>query len=649
MTIVLSSGHLGSYVYGRHLSLRVFTGTYDRKDGEPLANGLNPTERTIIVGVSFVVAVVITIVLSNTGLPLTPVGGAVFAIPLVFGAVALHTRGALLLSTGTAAATILLLALLGERSLPSFAFLFVLDVAAGGLLGLINQRRSQQRAKWRHAKTLKAHYDEEMFSSALNMFHFIDREGTVLRRNEASRTAIGHVTKRTIQLAEYVHPEDIDALKTELIRLFERGEIRGAKIRYTTQDRKSFPVELRGTRLSDRLALIEARDCTKESELERRMMETEARYRILIEKAVDTLDSGIIITDQRQEVLWANATVGRFFGIDRERLIGVEAKRARSRYVGAFENAQSISAVMEDANANVERIESMTCHVRPTLGRDERILEYRSLPIDTESGRSKGRIDHFIDITELKTLEESLLEKTRNLEKSNEKLEEFSHVVSHDLKEPLRTIETFSGFLLEDYEDKLDEEGVDYLNTLKRTSARMRQLIGDLLDLASIHMESSSFGRLNTQRILEEIQEDLHVRLRGVNLQVADDLPPVRGNKVRISELFSNLIVNAIKYNDKALPTLRVGWKNESRGNGLVTFFVEDNGIGIETRYQERIFGIFEKLNPREDIEGTGAGLAICKRIVEEHGGEIRVESEVGKGSTFYFTIPKAREVESNA
>jgi light-regulated signal transduction histidine kinase (bacteriophytochrome) len=221
--------------------------------------------------------------------------------------------------------------------------------------------------------------------------------------------------------------------------------------------------------------------------------------------------------------------------------------------------------------------------------------------------------------------------------------------VSHDLKEPLRTIEAFSGFLLEDYHDKLDEEGVDYLNTLKRTSGRMRQLINDLLSLASIHMDTASFERINTQRVLEEVQEDLEVRLQGVNLQVADDLPPVKGSKVRIHELFSNLIVNAIKYNDKALPTVRVGWQKEARNDGTVTFFVEDNGIGIEERYQERIFGIFEKLNPREDVEGTGAGLAICKRIVEEHGGKIWVNSEVGKGSTFFFTIPRAREVESNA
>jgi PAS domain S-box-containing protein len=526
--------------------------------------------------------------------------------------------------------------------------LFAGDLALGAFLGWLNQRKQNRQSRWRHAKALKERHDKETFEPALNIFHFIDREGSVLRRNEASRSAIGHRTKRTLQISEYIHPEDVDRMKAELIRLFEREEIRGVKIRFISEERKAFPVELRGTRIGERLAVLEARDRSREDELERRMMETEARYRILIEKAMDSLDSGIIITDQRQEVLWANATVGRFFGIDRDRLIGVDAKRARSRYVGVFEEAQAFSDAVERAVNAGERIDSMTCHVRPTLGREERVLEYRSISIEADRGRS-GRIDHFIDVTEIKQLETNLRETLENLEKTNEKLEEFSHVVSHDLKEPLRTIETFSGFLLEDYREKLDEEGVDYLNTLKRTSARMRQLINDLLSLASIHMDMKSFERINTQRVLEEIQEDLEVRLQGVNLQVADDLPPVKGNKTRISELFSNLIVNAIKYNDKALPTVRVGWQRETKNGGPVTFFVEDNGIGIETRYQERVFGIFEKLNPREDVEGTGAGLAICKRIVEEHGGRIWVNSEVGKGSTFYFTIPRAREVESNA
>ena len=617
-----------------------------------MANGLNPTERTILVGVSSIVALVIGIVLHRTGVPPVPLTFlvyAAFAFPLVFGAQALRRRGALFLAGGLSAVGVGLLLFFGIRSPVSIALLPILYLAIGFGLGWNSERRGARRAAWNPPRSLKDRQDEEVFEPAFNILHFVDRDGSVKRRNEASRAAIGHPTKQTLLLTEYVHPSEIAKMKAELIRLFDRGEIRGIETRFVAEDRTAFPVEVRGTRLDDRTAVIEARNRSKEAELERQLMETEARYRRLIEEAVDTLDSGIILTDRKREVIWANATIGRFFGIDRDRLIGVDAKRALSRYVGAFEDAQALSQVIEEAIDKGERIDSMTCCVRPTLGREERVLEYRSIPIETERYKG-GRIDHYIDITELKRLENSLREESENLERSNEKLEEFSHVVSHDLKEPLRTVETFSGFLLEDYEDRLDEEGVDYLQTLRRTSARMRQLINDLLSLSSIHMDTRSFERINTQRLLDEIREDLDARLQGVNLQVADGLPTVKGSTVRIRELFSNLITNAIKYNDKALPMVRIGWQaQEPSANGMATFYVEDNGIGIESRYQQRIFGIFQKLHPREDYEGTGAGLAICKRIVEEHGGKIWVNSEVGRGSTFFFTIPRAREVETNA
>jgi PAS domain S-box-containing protein len=614
-----------------------------------LANGLNTTERTIISSVLYVVALVVSLVMDQMGVSLAPIVFIAFAVPFLFATRPLHLRGALLVALGISFTGLGLLLLYDRHSiLPILAFPIVY-MAVGALIGWLNERRQAKRAMWKQPSSLKDRYDEELFEPALNILHFVDREGNVVRRNEASRAAIGYPTRRALQMTEYVHPSETTKIKSELIRLFDRGELRSVETRFISEDRKSFPVELRGTRINERIAVMEAHDRSKEAELQRQIMETEAPHRRLIEDSIDTLDSGIILTDRKREVIWANATIGEFFGIDRERLIGVDAKRALSRYVGAFEEAQTLAKVMEQAIDSGERIESIMCHVRPTLSRSERILEYRSIPIETDRYKG-GRIDHYIDITDLKKLEDSLLEKTRNLERSNEKLEEFSHVVSHDLKEPLRTVETFSGFLLEDYKDKLDEEGADYLETLKRTSARMRQLINDLLSLASIHMDTKSFERINTQRMLEDIREDLEIRLRGVNLQVDNDLPPVLGSRVRLGELFSNLIINSIKYNDKALPTIRVGWKKATHtSNNSVTFFVADNGIGIEARYQERVFGIFEKLNPREDYEGTGAGLAICKRIVEEHGGTIWLESEVGKGSTFFFTIPRAREVETHA
>jgi signal transduction histidine kinase len=137
--------------------------------------------------------------------------------------------------------------------------------------------------------------------------------------------------------------------------------------------------------------------------------------------------------------------------------------------------------------------------------------------------------------------------------------------------------------------------------------------------------------------VVRERLEDLGSRLNGVTMKVAEDLPPVWGVPTMIGEVFANLVSNAVKFNDKALPEVEIGWKDGK--NGTYIFFVKDNGPGIESEWQEKIFGLFEKLDRNK--EGTGAGLAICKRIVEEHGGRMWVESEVGKGSTFYFTLPK--------
>ena len=617
-----------------------------------MANRLNPIERAIVVVVAYCIASLIVVVLYWAGFQPAWLIYCALAAPLLLGASSLRGGGGLALGLLTAAVGILIEASFGRMNgAITPALLLACNLSLGGGIGLIHHRRDRRRQSWRRARNLQVCHSDEIFENSLNVIHYIDKDGTVLKRNETSRGLLGHPTKRVLQVSEYVHPDEVEALKVELMRLFERGELRDAKLRFISQERRIIPVEIKATRVTERVAVMEAHDLRQRVELQRRLMETEARYRFLIEDAIDTLDSGIIITDRKRQVIWANETIGRFFGIDRDRLIGIDALRAFGRYVGVFEHADEVGRVLEDAIANGKRVDAYTCRVRPRIGQDERVLEYRAIPIETERYRG-GRIDHFIDITEIKRLEEGLRENTENLEKTLEKLEEFSHVVSHDLKEPLRTVEAFSGFLLEDYADRLDDEGVSYLNTLKKTSARMRQLINDLLALSSIHMDTASFERISVQRVLEEIQEDLEVRLKGVNLQMEEDLPEVMGSKIRIGELFSNLIVNAIKYNDKALPTVRIGWRSSVRPGGTHTFFVQDNGIGIEQRYQERIFGIFEKLNPRKDIEGTGAGLAICKRIVEEHGGEIWVESEVGKGSTFFFTIPRAAarsEVEVNA
>ena len=210
-------------------------------------------------------------------------------------------------------------------------------------------------------------------------------------------------------------------------------------------------------------------------------------------------------------------------------------------------------------------------------------------------------------------------------------------MVSHDLKAPLQTIEGYSQMLLEDYAETIEEDGIQRLKALSATSQRLRDRIEGLLTYSSIEVEEDSFRPVELGGLLQELREDLDYVLEDVELEIEESLPKVYGNRTLITELFNNLVSNAVKYNDKEMPKVEIG--SEERGSKHL-LWVSDNGQGMKDQYLEKIFQVFEKLNPRENPEGTGIGLALCKRIVEEHGGRIWAESEVGQGSTFYFTLP---------
>ena len=240
---------------------------------------------------------------------------------------------------------------------------------------------------------------------------------------------------------------------------------------------------------------------------------------------------------------------------------------------------------------------------------------------------------------DLKKAGDRLEEKIIEVERSNKELDDFTYVVSHDLKEPLRGIAAFSTFLSDKYKDRLDEQARHYIEVIKSSVDKMEVLIKDLLELSRISRWKKPPECIELSKLLNEIKEDLSLRLkeRKINLKVGK-LPSVKYEKIRISQLFTNLITNAIKYNDKQVPRIEVGCEKSS--DEEFRFYIRDNGKGIPEEYREKVFGLFQRLNP-DDQEGTGAGLTICKRIVESHGGKIWVESEVGKGSTFYFTVPE--------
>jgi PAS domain S-box-containing protein len=225
------------------------------------------------------------------------------------------------------------------------------------------------------------------------------------------------------------------------------------------------------------------------------------------------------------------------------------------------------------------------------------------------------------------------------LKTSNKELEQFAYVASHDLQEPLRMVASFSQLLESRYKDQIDEDADDYIEFIVEGANRMKKLIDDLLAFSRLNTEAKEFKLTDTNSALDDVLVNLNPTIMENNAQITHDpLPIIKVDSSQIRQLFQNLITNAIKFHGDEPPKIHIS--AEETGKEWL-FSVSDNGIGIDSNHLEKIFNVFNRLHTREEYEGTGIGLAICKRIVERHGGKIWVESEPGKGSTFYFTLSK--------
>ena len=236
---------------------------------------------------------------------------------------------------------------------------------------------------------------------------------------------------------------------------------------------------------------------------------------------------------------------------------------------------------------------------------------------------------------------EQLVRLNAELDERNRQLDSFAYVASHDLKEPLRGISNYSNFLLEDFADQLDDQGVNYLRTMMRLTERMETLLDSLLYYSRLSRGEIHSRRVDLNAAIQDAQEMLIARIQesGAQIVIPRPLPEVYGDADRLGEVFSNLISNAIKYTDQPPAEIEIGWQAGELDSPTV-FYVRDNGIGIALEHQQLIFQIFKRLHGREDYGGgVGAGLTIVRKIIERHGGRIWVDSRPGHGTTFSFTL----------
>ncbi len=343
---------------------------------------------------------------------------------------------------------------------------------------------------------------------------------------------------------------------------------------------------------------------------------------------IANMNLGLIEVNLDDEVLMINNSFELLSGYTEEELLGKKAKEILLTPASQKQLTQENNDRLSGASNSYE-VQAIT-----KSGELKHWL-ISGAPNYNLNGKVIGSIGIHLDITELKSLEiqkENLLKK---LEKSNDELQEYAHVVSHDLKSPLRSINALVNWIKDDNEDVFTKETKSHLEMIDTTLEKMEQLISDVLEYSSVGSENAPREKVNLQEVLADIETLLHCP-EHITLNIHPDLPTVNGDKVKLQQLFQNLMSNAIRYCDKEKGLIEVGF---TENKTHYTFTVKDNGIGIPKEYHDKIFKIFQSLNNHKD--STGIGLSIVKKIVDLYKGSIWLESIVGEGTTFFFTLQK--------
>lgn len=347
--------------------------------------------------------------------------------------------------------------------------------------------------------------------------------------------------------------------------------------------------------------------------------------------AVEQSTSIVIITNTEGIIDYVNPKFTEVTGYTREEVIGKNPRILKSHQTGN----EVYKALWETIVSGQEWYGEL--HNRKKNG-DTYWAQASISPIKN----SEGVITHYLgvqeDITARKEAETALKSYATELERSNEDLQQFAYVASHDLQEPLRMITSYLTLLERRYRNKLDADADEFIGYAVNGAKRMKQLIQDLLEYSRVGTHGKPFAPTDFEELLKKVLNNLEVSIIENQAQITHDkLPVLLADEFQISQLFQNLIANSIKFRSEQPPEIHIG---SERQNGKWLFSVRDNGIGIDKQYSKRIFVIFQRLHTNSQYPGTGIGLALCKKIVERHGGKIWIRSKPGEGATFYFTIP---------
>jgi len=398
------------------------------------------------------------------------------------------------------------------------------------------------------------------------------------------------------------------------------------------KDGSEFPIEMMLSPLTSTegyLVTAAIRDISVRRAAERHLFQMEERYRGLLEAAPDAM----VVVDQVGEIVLLNLQAEKQFGYSRDELLGqpvtnIIPEGFAERLI-ADDLRSAAGARAQDIGTGIELL---------ALRKDGTLfpIEIMLSPLTSADGTLVTAAIR--DISVRKAAAADLLEKVEELNRSNEELAQFAYIASHDLQEPLRMVASYTQLLSRRYKGKLDDDADEFIAYAVDGATRMQRLIEDLLAFSRVSTKGKELVRTSSEEALEKALVNLRGAIEDSGAVVTHDLlPQVMGDVSQMVQLFQNLIGNAIKYQGEGTPAVHItAVRTRAR---VWSFTVSDNGLGIEPQYFQRIFGMFQRLHARDAFAGTGIGLAICKKIVERHGGQISVDSQPGQGSTFRFSL----------